>query len=370
MMRKLLATVATAALVLSACGGSGGSSGGGGSPKETLTNALEGLSSGGHTFKISLDSDAASLSKLSEGDLSEDVAQKILDSSLSVSSVSADDPKDSEFAMVANVAGSDDVEIRYVDQTLYLRVDLDSLLNLAGADAKASAQAQIQALVQQAKAQGLDFVEPAVNGEWLAFTGLGAILDQLGANASPTDQQEAIVKQFTDSVTKDATVTSEGNEDPGEHLVATVNVKDLYQSFVDLADQLGQGAASSLQTDESQIPDKDVKADFWVDDGKVTQIELDILQLAQLAPEGDQQIPEGVDHFGVKMEVSDFSGGVEVPSGAHEVDLSQLMQAFTGGGSTSSGSGSSGSSEDAFCNALKSQPASIQKQYADMCPNL
>ena len=370
-MRKLLAALAAATMIMAACGGDdGGSGGGGGSPKETLSNAVANLSSGGHTLTFSVSSDPESLVALAEGDLSEDAATKILDSSISFSSNGESDPSESQFALAANIAGSTDVEMRFVDGTLYLRVDLDSLLDLAGPEAKAMATQQINAAVQAAKAQGLDFVEPAVHGEWIAFTGLTDLLNQFGVNASPSSDQQAMVNQFTEALTKDAEVTSEGTDDVGEHLVATANLKDLYENVVDLATQLNPSAASQLQqTDPGEIPDQDVSLDFWVNDGNLTQIEFNFLQLADM---GDEEIPEGVDRLGLRLEIEDFDGGVETPSGATEVDVAQLIQTFMGGLGGTGGTGSTGgdSGTDAFCDALKSQPPSVQKAYKSQCPNL
>jgi hypothetical protein len=368
-MRKLFAAIAAATMVMAACGGDDGGSSGG-SPKETLTSAVENLSSGGHTITLSLNSDPESLAALSEGSFNEDVASKILDSSISISSNGEDNPADSEFALAANIAGNTDFEVRFVDETLYLRIDLDSLLDLAGPEAKAEATQQIQAAIEAAKAQGLDFVEPAANGEWLAFTGLTGLLDQLGVNPSPSEDQQAVLDQFTAAVTKDAEVTSEGTDDEGEHLVASANLKNLYQNFVDLATELNPSAASQLgAVDASEIPDEEVSVDFWVNDGSLTQIQFDFLQLAGL---GDEEIPDGVDALGLRLEIDDFSGGVEVPSGATEVDVAQLLQTFMGGlsGTGSDTSGGSDSGTDAFCDALKGQPKSVQKAYADQCPDL
>jgi hypothetical protein len=233
-MRNFFAAIAAATMLLAACGGDGGG-GGGGNPEETLRQAVENLSEGGRTLTLSLNSDAASLSAASEGQINEETAAKILDSSLSVSANDAENPADAEFALAANIAGSTDVEFRLVDEVIYLRIDLDSLLELAGPETKAQAQPQIQAFVQQAQAQGLDWVGAAVNGEWLAFTGATQLLEQFGGGLAPSpasDQQKAIVDQFATALTQDATVTSEGDEDPGEHLVASIAFKDAYENFL------------------------------------------------------------------------------------------------------------------------------------------
>lgn len=373
-MRKFLAAIAAAALLLAACGGDdGGGGGGGGSPEETLRQAVENLSEGGRTLTFSLNSDPASLAAASEGSINEDVASKILDSSLSVSANGAEDPADAQFAFAANIAGSTDVEFRLVDEIIYLRLDVNSLLDLAGPEVKAQAQPQIQAFVQQASAQGLNWVEPGINGEWLAFTGATQLLEQFGGSlaASPSADQQAIVDKFAKALTDDATVTSEGDEDPGEHLVASVEFRDLYDNFLELAESLGQAVPQGELPPESEIPEGEMSVDFWVADGELTQVELDFLQLAEL---GDEELPEGVETLGLRVTIESFEGDVEAPSDATEVDLAQLIQTFTGGlggatGGTGAGGGAAGGM-DAFCEELKAQPKSVQKQFAAQCPNL
>jgi hypothetical protein len=370
-MRKLLAVVAAASLLFAACGGDEGGGGNeGGNPKEVLQNAFDELSGGGNTVVMSLNSDPASLAALSEGSITEDTAAKILDSSLTISgSEPTDDPLDAEFAMAANIAGSTDVEIRFVDGTLYLRVDIDSLLDLAGPEAKAQAGPQIDAFVQQAAAQGLDWVEAGANGEWLAFTGFRDLLEQFGGlAASPSADQQAIVDNLAREIVDKATVTSEGTDDVGEHLVASAEVKDLYDALVGLTEEFGQGVPAPT-VPEGEIPDGEVELDLWVADGQLVQLEVDFLQIAELA---DEPTPEGVDSFGLRMEFSDFEAGVEVPGDATEVDLTQLLQTFAGGalGGGTGSTGSGGSSTDAFCEQLKTQPKEVQKQFAAQCPNL
>lgn len=369
-MRKLLAAIAAATLVFAACGGDdGGGGSGGGSPEETLKQAVANLSEGGRTLTFSLNSDEESLITLGEGSLTAEDAAKILDSSISVSANGADDPAEAQFAFAANIAGSTDVEFRLVDEVVYLRVDVDSLLDLAGPDEKAVAQAQIQALVQQASAQGLDWVEPGVSGEWLAFTGLTQLLEQFGGMAaSPSADQKAIVDKFAAALTDSASVESEGSDDVGEHLVATVDFKDLYDNFQELASELGQAVPTSELPPESEIPEGEMSFDVWVSDGQLVQAELDFLQLAEL---GDEEIPEGVDALGLRVTLEEFSGDVEAPSDATEVDLAQLIQTFSGGalgGGTTAPGGDS--STDAFCDQLKTQPKAVQKQFAAQCPNL
>jgi hypothetical protein len=375
-MRKLLAVMAAATMLMAACGGDdnkGGASGGG-TPKERLTAALEANQDAGpRTVTMSLDSDAESLVALSEGDITEDTANKILDSSISISGNGESDPAKTEFAFAINIAGNTDIEFRYIDQILYFRFDVDSLLDLAGPDAKAEATQQINAAVQQAKAQGLDFVESAVKGDWIALTGLDALLAQLGMNATPSAEQQQAIEGVLATISEDATVTSEGTDDLGEHLVATANLRKMADSVDDLVKSVfGESVPTDQFTvDPNQVPDSDFDFDIWIDDGIVKQIEFDILQIAKIAAP-DEEIPQGVDKLAFKVAVDDFSGDFEVPDGAVEVNVTELIQKFMGalGGTGSTGTTGSDSGTDAFCDALKDQPKSVQKAYADQCPNL
>jgi hypothetical protein len=187
--------------------------------------------------------------------------------------------------------------------------------------------------------------------------------------ASPAaEDQQAIVDKFAAALTDSATVTSEGDEDPGEHLVATVQFKDLYDNFIKLAEDLGQAIPTAELPPESEIPEGEMTVDFWVSDGQLTQVEVDFLQLSEL---GEEEIPEGVETLGLRVTLESFDGGVEVPSDATEVDLAQLIQTFTGGLGGTGGTAPGGGGEmDAFCEELKAQPKSIQKQFAAQCPNL
>lgn len=374
-MRKLLAVMAAATMLMAACGGDdkGGASGGG-TPKERLTAALEANQDAGpRTVTMSLDSDTESLVALSEGDITEDTANKILDSSISISSNGESDPTKTEFAFAINIAGNTDIEFRYIDQILYFRVDVDSLLDLAGPDAKAEATQQINAAVQQAKAQGLDFVENAVNGDWIALTGLDALLSQLGMNATPSAEQQQAIEGVLAAISEDATVTSEGTDDLGEHLVATANLRNMAESVDDLFKSVFGSSVPTdqLDIDPNDVPDADFDFDIWIDDGTVKQMEIDILQIAEIAAP-DEEIPNGVNKLAFKVAVDDFSGEFEVPDGAVEVNVTELIQKFMGalGGTGSAGGTGSDSGTDAFCDALKDQPKSVQKAYADQCPNL
>lgn len=377
MIRKFSALLCASLLVFAACGGSSGSSG---DARDKLFDAIDNLTGSGQSITVSLDSTPESLQAIAEDDgsqLSSDTAQKILDSSFSIATNGASDPKDAQAQIVLNVAGSDDVEIRVVDQVVYIRADVHSLLSTFGQD-----PAQADAIAQQAAASGYSFVGSLIQGKWVALEGLAELMQTLGGGASPASSSLGQIGQIEDKVLgafKDtATVSDEGSDSVGDHLVATFPLRDLATKLFDALKSINPAAAQTAP-DLSDVPDKDVKLDAWVEDGKLVQIEFDFLQINDLVENDSDRLPEGVTKFALKVTLAPFAGSVVAPTGAVEVNIQQLVQSLMGGlgglgsgSSSGSGSGSygSGGSLSSFCKQLEQAPPATQKQFKDQCPNL
>ncbi|MPZ70968.1 MAG: hypothetical protein GEU71_15805, partial [Actinobacteria bacterium] len=307
-MRKIFGLVLALALVAAACGGDGGPDPAD-DPKGALQAALDRLSEyEGVSLTMSIASDTASLVAASEGDLTEDNAQKVIDSSLTLSAVSSEDPTNAQFQLAANIAGIDNAfEMRAADNTLFLRADVSGLAEAFGADTS-----QLDAFEAEAgAAPGFEFVGPALEGEWIGLTGLDSAMDQLGggigAVETPSEEDLASIKKFTDALGDAAEVTTGDKEGPGDHLVATVNLREAYASLSEIAGTLTQVPGTELPPD-SEVPDKDISVDVWIDGGNLTQAELDLTQMADL---GDSELPEGVDQLAFRIGIEEFTGGVE-----------------------------------------------------------
>jgi hypothetical protein len=112
---------------------------------------------------------------------------------------------------------------------------------------------------------------------------------------------------------------------------------------------------------------------MWVDDDRVSRIELDFLKLGELA---DEEVPAGVERFALRIDLGEFDGNVEVPEGAVEVNFQELFGAMMGGmmGSDSASGGSAGSPTTAPtefpCELLEGESEEVQAQYAEECPEL
>jgi hypothetical protein len=366
-MKKLLSMVAVLALLGTACGGSGGPDPAE-DPKGALVSAFDGLKTGDQTITFTVATTPEALNALASenggaGMAAED-AQKILDSSLTISSEG--EGEDAKAQILANIAGNDGaVEIRVLGGDFYIRADVAGLMEQFGADTS-----QLDTVAQGAEAQGLTFVRPAINGEWLAIKGLQDQLSQLTGGQTPTMDQQQFVTKLTDTIQSKATVTSEGDDDQGTHLVVKLPIRDIYTEFVGQLQALGGAIPTGAELpDPSEVPDEDVSVDVWVDGDSLSQIELDFLQFAEIAGE---TVPDGVDQFAFRITFEDFSGDTSVPEGAVEVDPSVLFQGLLGGmsGGVAPGGAVPGSDTGFDCSQLEGAPQDVKDQFADLCPNV
>lgn len=376
-MRKLLTALAACLLVLTACDDGGPSAEE--NPKDAVTTALESLSEAeGMTVTLSLVADASDLVELSEGSLTEEQADQIVESSITVAGNNAENVEDSQAEVTADVAGVDNaVEIRVVGSTLYARAEVEALADTFGADTS-----QLDAVAQQASAQGMDFVGPALEGEWIGLEGLDQLTQAAGVSQELTDQQRKLQRELVNALEQSSRMSFEGSDDAGDHVVATISVRDAYEGFAEAMQGLGQAGAPLPPT--SQIPDENVQVDLWVDGGELTQVEFDFLQLARFADE-PVDVPDG--RLALRLELEQGEVSVEAPEDAVTVDVQQLMQGFLGGmggeelqpeTDLGTGGGGGGGGTDAICKSiaeqLKGQPkATVDQaieQLRDQCPDL
>ncbi len=373
-MRRFLAILATSALFLAGCAGDSGPDAEA-SPKEALVSAFRGLADmPGITVTIRLDAapeDLVSLAGDGGDELTIEDAQKIVDSSLVISARNESDPENQQTELVANIAGIDNaVELKVVGDTIYARASVEDLVGVFGGDLS-----EIQAGLAGAP-PGFEFIGAALQGQWIGISGLQQLAEQFGgAAATQSEEQEQQALQFADDMAAafeaNAEVTFEGDEDPGAHLVATVNIRDIYDDFLQAFGALGTLVTGQMGQlpDAASIPDEELTLDFWVADDRVTQVGFDFIQLAAIAGEDAPSI----DSFGVLVELDEFDGDVEAPDDFVEVDLAALLQGFMGGlggtGSTETVTPESELPAD-FCESLAEAPEEVQAQFEAECPEL
>lgn len=364
-MKKALAALAGTILLLSACAGSGSSASD--DPKGALIDALRGLlETDAITQTITVDSDTASLVAVSDGDIDEETAQKILDSSLTASGQQAEDPEDASSQVILKVAGTEALELRFVAGDLFVRVEVADLLETFGEDS-----AELDALGAQIEGQkGFEWVEPALAGEWVVVEDALALTQQMGGATFSGEDQKRLVNDLLESVEQNATVTYEGDDDAGEHVRASL---PLQATIEDLVQALGPGAGmagAGLQDAMNDVPEGDILIDFWIEDGRVGRVALDITQFEEMAEESGEEFPEGVDRLSIAMDIDDFSGEVEAVPDAIAIDTTALSEALSGllmGGFPQPGT-PGGSQFD--CDMLKGAPPDVIELYAEECPEL
>jgi hypothetical protein len=340
--------------------------------------ALLKLQNAPSTVILTLRSDPQSLQALTaqSGGSLEGRADILLNSSITVSHTHASDPRDASSEITVSIGDHSAIETRTVKRTLYVRVDAMGLLKTFG-----QTPAEIQRVVKEAKASGLDFAEPALQGKWLSLAGL----DKLAAKSVPMqgDKQSQARNAFFQRLLSSAKVTSVGDDSAGEHLAIDVPVRQAYAGIQDLISNLGGGLPPGASLpDPGSLPDKNIRLDAWVRDSKLTQLELDLRQFAEF---GGQPLPAGVHTLAVRMTFKDFTGTITAPPGAVPVDLKALEKNFMGEKSASAGSSVSapaGSLSALKCSELeslsKSQlqmlvaqiPKSQLKELAHHCPSL
>lgn len=370
-MRRFLIPLFAVALILPACSANGGPDAGE-DPKGALTSAFERMGdSEGQTMEFSLRSDEASLAAFSEGDLSEEDASTILNSKITVSSTNPEDPKDVEFEMVVDVAG-DLIEMKQLEEIVYVRVDGRAFIERFGSEA------EIEAGLAEMPPQ-FAWLNSLVDGEWIALTGAEALQQQLGAPTPDAATQDKLAADLIRAIEENAEVRSEGAEDVGDHLVATMQVRPLFRSFMQTVQSLGGlsglGGAGAPLPSASDIPDEEVDVHFWIDDGTLTQVEFDVTQFEDWAEADD--FPQGVNEMALRLSFEGFDGGVEAPDAAEEVDMMEVMQIFMGGMSSGAtppelqpAPGEGQSTIDDLCKSLEGAPDDVVKQFAAECPEL
>jgi len=330
-MRRTLLSLSVVALVAAGCGGTDGSEGGSGADaKQTLIDGIKQLeASEGLTATFTVQSTPESVQALAANggdELGSDDASLILGSSMTVSGVEGDSPEDGVSEVIFDLGGVDALDLRVIGRDFYLRSDVRGVVETLGED---SAQID-QAAAQFATQPGFEFVEPALNGEWLALEGGSELSKSFTGSDTTTLSQQQVLEGFVRSVSQSADVTQEGADDAGTHLVATLPLRDLYEDYSALLEQVPMGAAGGSDLPEAgDLPEGgELIVDAWVRDGALSQIELDLLQFAD---EADQPIPAGVDELALRFTIAAFDGAIDPPEGAVTVDLMQVLGAFGGG---------------------------------------
>jgi len=237
------------------------------------------------------------------------------------------DPADDAGSFAVRSDGEAWVEARTVAQVGYLRVDVPALTERFPemADDVDSFRADLGTADLGELRPAAD---AALDGDWLSV--------DMGEGSWLAEQQEALAgagpqlpedfgRRLLDlagrAMDASVSVRSAGEDDTGDRLVATANLRELYTNVADelpaLLGEVAPGAEQSVPP-ASEVPDRDVSASFWVEDDELRRVELDLAQFLE----------EPAGSLVIRVDVADAEP-IEAPDDAVEVDLEALF-ALTG----------------------------------------
>jgi hypothetical protein len=322
---------------LTACGTGDGGTAVEDDPKTALSEAVEALGDDdGIELTFAVDGDRDAIVAASDGEVTAEDADLVLDSSM-VLRAAGEDENDAQAEFVVNVGGADVVEVRIVpEQRFFARVDLDAIGDVVDDPGFAEG---VDEAVAQAEAFGLGELATAVrSGDWIELKGVEQLTEFAEGMSGEQPQEEELTEEDVEDVRarivdalqrfldEDVDVAYVGEESAGQRVTATTTQADLtglFDEIAAVASDLGGVDPETLGADVPEASDDPVELDFWIADGRLSQVGFD---LAQTDDSGD--MPEGTYMLAA---VAEFDGSVEAPAEATEIDLFAIVGNVLGG---------------------------------------
>lgn len=348
-MRTRLVALVVLAVVAAACGGVEDVSA---DPRGALEDAVQRMSSwDGMEVAFRVDSTVDSL-VTGEGidPMTEDEASVLLASSFTLRSFHGDlaDPEDDRAETVVDVDGITALQYRqFGTEETYVRSELQKFLTRFGSTTEDHAE-----FVDDLRAIGVDFVDEALAGEWLALRGMDELArmysGMTGLEVPSPEEAESLRAEMSDRVRQflreRVSVTYVGADDIGEHVRATATARDVVGFVFDAFELLGASGGPFGATgiggedmfdamrDEvvNDLGDTEVSLDVWLADGHVKRLAFDVVAFAAANPDFASDFPSGVERLAVVADLAEFGGDLDVPDAAAEVDVFRLVGQFMG----------------------------------------
>jgi hypothetical protein len=308
-------------------------------PKLELRDAMSDFAAGrAGTLQLSLPSSgddvrtfAGAADPSGDGGMTDDDLEQLLSSSVELGydfGEDRDSDADDTSRFVVHLEDLDAAEVRTVDGVLYARADVDGL-----AEKFPEMQADLDTFRggltgADVPAETVDAATALLDGEWVSvdiqayLDSVQALVEQVGEaggvapddpTAALSDMSSAEVRDLLGDALKGA-VTSverrEGDDDLGDHLVTHL---DLRKAYATLRSGLPELEEQLPPVDE--VPDKQIDVSFWVLDGDLTRIELDLAQF----------LDEPAGHLVLRADVL-APEEITAPSDAVEFDVAALME--------------------------------------------
>ncbi|MFI9150510.1 hypothetical protein [Streptomyces sp. NPDC053367] len=226
-------------------------------------------------------------------------------------------------AMKVSTKDGDLVEYRIVGDYTYIRSDTDSLGKALGAPVPSAADLPPDA-------GGLKKV---LEGEWVKIDTKemeeagGAMGAEPGTEPEPqptldAKTQKKLVEALRRTIAGEVDFKSAGEKDGSEHITATAPFRTLMTELFDeirpFTKDLPPGMDLPTDKELADAPNTDVTADFTLDDGELTEVRVDLAELAENTE---------VKKLGLVVRMSEGQKPT-APTGATELDIEEVLGGF------------------------------------------
>lgn len=274
-----------------------------------------------------------------------------------------------DWSFTADLGENRSIQMMEVGESEYfLRADILEIMRAMGPDGQDEAEQAEQMLADIPQEQ--QWVAEALKGSWLALDkALGSEFDKAVAEEAQRVEDEAGDQKPADFALDYADVEKEGDST----YVMNVKIKEMLrdnpemmESASDAADGSAGDASSSAEASSSESSSADSSADveeqleafndntfpivYTVEDGKVTAMEMDVMDVLDTIQPPDDAEADEVETFEkmkdtempIAAQISDDADTLEVPEDAVQVteaDIEAVIGSPNGSGSSGSGAG-------------------------------
>lgn len=352
---RTMAAASIAALALAGCSGGDGGDGGDGSalgadasPEEVVAEGLGNRLENGAAFALRFDGDFDKLEEAGDGESFPPEVEEML----TEGHIRGAFQPEGGFAMTV---GADDgfLAMRYIDEALYLRLDLAALTEVAGEEAgqippPEQLQGQLGMFGLPPEVEAV--AEAALSGEWIGITGLTQeqlqdFAESMGQTmpdqGEVEDQQDEVMDILEEHGLTDGTTFTEEYlqvEGDGPTYDITVMARQLVTTLNEISTEV-EGTLGAAGGDMEDMPEADEVPEtlsgftVTVEDGAATSVSADLVAVAESAGEDTEGAEPG--DMTIIVDMSDIGDELSVPDAttiAFEDLVSGVMGGMMGGG--------------------------------------
>ena len=225
--------------------------------------------------------------------------------------------------VIVHLDGADVVEFRIVGGSVYVHTDAPKIVQILGKPASVLTNLENQL------PPAFSFVRAAIQGQWLSVSkaDAGALVQRFGAAASPNaTQRQAFITTLRNALLANVTVTRSGSTSAGDHLVLTGSVRTIVSGVFDAyRSMLGNNPLFS-RFSKTQIPDRDVALDAYVQGGSLSQLSLNLLQFAPAS----QAAALAGKHIAASVSLLTSGADINAPGSSTPLNLTALLAGLSG----------------------------------------